>query len=181
MGGLAALASLAVLWSSQGVFQGGAGPFVAGAFVAFVLLVGVAFDLVGVSATAAAERPFHARASHRRPGAVQSLRLIRHADQVASVCLDLVGDVAGTLAGALGTAVAFRLAGGHAAGLFGAMAVAAIAGMNVGMKAVAKAIAVADPEGVMALVGEFLFFLERIGLPPLWANGGRKGGSDVRG
>jgi hypothetical protein len=179
MGVMSAAVSLVVLAVSQMGLGRGAGMVTAAAVVALVIAVGLVFDLVGVSCTAAAAEPFHARAAHRYPGAVQSLRLVRHADRVANFCLDFVGDVSGTLAGALGTAAVYSLAHGHSVLLWGSLAVAVIAGLNVGMKALAKAVAVADAEAVVTLAGEVLWALERLGMPPLLANG-RKGGTAGR-
>ena len=47
-----------------------------------VVLVGVAFDMIGTAVTAADEVPFHAMASDKKKGAKQSLMLIKNADRV---------------------------------------------------------------------------------------------------
>ena len=67
----------------------------------FVILLGIVFDLIGTAATAAKEEPFHAMASDRLPGSKKAIDLVRHADQVANFCNDLVGDICGTISGAI--------------------------------------------------------------------------------
>ena len=62
------------------------------------------FDIIGVAVTAAREEPFHAMAVDRVSGAQQAIRLVRHADKVATFTNDMIGDVAGTLSGAVAAA-----------------------------------------------------------------------------
>jgi len=171
MGLLSLAASLAVLWATQRpVLVGIGGVLFSVGVVALVLAIGIVFDVVGVSVTAASAEPFHARAAHGEPGAVQSLRLLRHADRVANFCLDFVGDLAGTLTGALATAAAYRLAGASDAVLWGSFAVGVVAGVNVGVKAVAKSVALGAATDVVRWTGEVLSWTERMGLPPLLAD-----------
>ncbi len=71
-----------------------------------IVATGIAFDLVGVAVTASGEVAFHAMAADRVAGAVQSIRLVRHADKVSSFCNDLVGDISGTVSGAAAAGIA---------------------------------------------------------------------------
>ena len=41
------------------------------------IAIGILFDIVGVAVTSADERPFHAMASHKEPGAREALRKLR--------------------------------------------------------------------------------------------------------
>lgn len=177
MGALSLVVSVAVLLVAQRPMSGAAGLGFSAVVVAFVIAVGLIFDMVGVAVAAAPAHPFHARAARDHAGAVQSLRLLRHADRVANFCLDFVGDVAGTLTGALATAAVYRVAGGSDVVLWGALAVGAVAGATVGLKAVAKAVALADSVAVVRLAGEVLSWTERLGLPPILARSrrGRRG------
>jgi hypothetical protein len=174
MGALSLLVSGAVVLVTQRALPGPAAVPVSVAVVGVVVALGLAFDMVGVSVAACPPEPFHARAARHHPGAVQSLRLIAHADRVANFCLDFVGDVAGTLAGALATGAAYRLSGGRPDPLWGAVAVGMVAGANVGLKAVAKTLALADAVAVVRLSGEVLFWTERLGLPPLFGGRSRR-------
>ena len=66
-----------------------------GAFI----LVGIIFDILGVAATSASEKPFHAMASRRVNGSKEALWLIRNAEKVSSFCNDVVGDISGIISG----------------------------------------------------------------------------------
>lgn len=133
----------------------------------FIILLGVIFDIVGVSATAGEEAPFHAMASNRLPGAKQAIWLVRNADSVSTFCNDLIGDVAGTLSGAVGVAIVLNLR--HLpAGLGGTLAntfmVALIAALTVGGKSLGKNFAISKSTSILTIVGRLLYSLERIGI-----------------
>lgn len=133
----------------------------------FIILVGVIFDIVGVSATAGEEAPFHAMASNRVLGAKQAIWLVRNADSVSTFCNDLIGDVAGTLSGAVGVAIVFNL-GSLSAGLGETLAntfmVALIAALTVGGKSIGKNFAISNSTTILIIVGRVLYSMERIGI-----------------
>ena len=88
----------------------------AGADIAMALLIlglfillGIAFDILGVAVTAADERPFHSAAAHREKGAKESLWLLRRASYVSSFCNDVVGDICGIVSGTTGAVIVTRL------------------------------------------------------------------------
>ncbi|MDQ7792981.1 MAG: hypothetical protein RDU89_01015 [bacterium] len=119
-----------------------------------IILLGVAFDIVGVAATRAQEPPFRAMASKRLPGAGQSLHLIRNADRVSTVCCDVIGDIGGTVSGAAGIAILLLLAGRRGHGpLPAALGVAAIASLTVLGKAIGKRVAIREANVIIRHVG----------------------------
>ncbi|NMB01846.1 MAG: hypothetical protein GX971_10120 [Firmicutes bacterium] len=132
----------------------------------FIILIGVLFDIVGVSATAGEEAPFHAMASNKVPGAKQAIWLVRNADQVSTFCNDVIGDVAGTLSGAVGVAIVFQLSA-YSAGLGGTLAntlmVALIAALTVGGKAMGKNFAISNSTTILIVVGRLIYSVEQIG------------------
>ena len=65
-----------------------AGLILACGVLAFFILLGIVFDIVGVAVTASDERPFHSMAARKVPGAREALRLIRRAKEL----LIAVGD-----------------------------------------------------------------------------------------
>ena len=128
-----------------------------GVLFAFIML-GILFDIIGVAVTAAEERPFHSMAAHRVPGAREALRLIRKANQVSSVCNDVVGDICGIVSGSTGAVIVVRL---HE--VFGwesvltSLAITALAsGLTICGKAVGKTFAIEKSTEVLRLVGRIL-------------------------
>ena len=83
-------------------------------FVAFIILlaivlIGIIFDIIGVAVTSADERPFHSMASRRVPGAQESIRLLRNAERVSSICNDVVGDICGVVSGSASATIAAQV------------------------------------------------------------------------
>lgn len=131
-------------------------PYVSALVILLVVLVGVASDIVGVSATRARETPFIARASKRIPGAREGLYLVRHADAVATIMLDLVGDLCGTVSGALAAGIVLEVSRAKAIAFETAVVVGIVSGLTIGMKALAKSFAVRRAEGVIIAAGRIL-------------------------
>lgn len=142
----------------------GAGLAVAFAVLLAFILLGIVFDIIGVSVTAADEKPFHSMAARKTPGAREALGLIRRADKVSSFCNDVVGDICGIISGSTGAVIVARLQ--LALDLVPAMvlslAVTALtSGLTIGGKALGKSFAIAKSTAVLQLVGRFLHLFSR--------------------
>lgn len=74
-----------------------------------VIVIGIIFDMVSMAVTIAEEKNFHAKASKKITGAKTSIKLIRNAPKVSSVCGDVVGDVCGILSGGIGAIIAMKI------------------------------------------------------------------------
>lgn len=74
-----------------------------------VIAIGILFDMIAMAVTFAEEKDFHAKASRKINGAKTSIRLIRNAPKVSSVCADVIGDVCGILSGSVGTIIAMKI------------------------------------------------------------------------
>lgn len=144
----------------------GAGLAVAFAVLAFFILLGILFDIIGVAVTAADERPFHSMAAHKAPGARQALRLIRKASKVSSFCNDVVGDICGIISGSTAAVIVVRLQAQFAlrgvwALLLTLVITALVSGLTIGGKAVGKTFAIEKSTTVLHLVGRFLHLFSR--------------------
>ena len=58
-----------------------------------IILVGIIFDIIGMAVASADEKPFHAMAARKVPGAREAISLLRSAERVSSICNDVVGEV----------------------------------------------------------------------------------------
>ncbi len=140
----------------------------AGLAVAFVvllsfILLGIVFDIIGVSVTAADEKPFHSMAARKTPGAREALNLIRKADKVSSFCNDVVGDICGIISGSTGAVIVVQVQSALGApGIVISLAVTALtSGLTIGGKALGKSFAIAKSTAVLQLVGRFLHLFSR--------------------
>lgn len=132
----------------------------------FIIAVGIVFDIVGVAVTSADEKPFHAMASRKIPGAREAIVLLRNAGKVSSICNDVVGDICGVVSGAASASIAARVL---SMGSFSwpqaiTLAMSAlVAGLTVGGKAVGKTIAINSCTRIVYLVGQGIAFVGRLG------------------
>ena len=144
--------------------------------LAFFILLGIVFDIIGVAVTAADERPFHSMAARKTPGARQALslirrankakeapRLLRSAERVSSFCNDVVGDICGIVSGSTAAVIVLRVQEVlpvrtplvTAAVSLGITAL--VSGLTIGGKAVGKTFALEKSTAVLQLVGRIMY------------------------
>lgn len=142
-------------------------PALAALLVVFLLVaVGIIFDILGTSVTAAELPPLNAMAAKKVPGARQALYLVKNADRVANFCNDVVGDVTGAVTGAAGATVALKLSahisGNWAEEVFTLLMVGLVAGLTVGGKAAGKTFAISSATSVVVAAGRVISWAEQI-------------------
>ena len=129
-----------------------------------IVLIGILFDVIGVAVTSADEKPFHSMAARKVPGAQESIRLLRNAERVSSICNDVVGDICGVVSGSASATIAgqilnhFEFSWPQAVGLIMS---ALVAGLTVGGKAVGKTFAIGSCTVIVQSVGKVIWWLRR--------------------
>ena len=127
-----------------------------------IVLLGIAFDIIGVAVTAADEKPFHSMASRKVSGAREALKLLRNSDRVSSICCDVVGDICGVVSGAASATIAALILSSMTIGwpqIVTLFMSALVAGMTVGGKAIGKGIAIGSATKIVQTVGKILYVL----------------------
>ena len=130
-----------------------------------IVLIGIVFDVIGVAVTSADEAPFHAMAARKVSGAKESIRLLRNAERVSSICNDVVGDICGVVSGSASAAIAAQiLSSGDFAipRLITLLMSALVAGLTVGGKAIGKTFAVNSSTNIVHFVGKCIYQLKHI-------------------
>ena len=125
--------------------------------LAFVIFIGIFFDIVGVAVTVANEDEFHAKATKKVAGSKSSIKLIRNAPKVANICADVVGDVCGVLSGAISALISMKI--GEQFGLnfdIQFLLSALVAALTVGGKALGKTVANNNSTKIVHCVGILL-------------------------
>lgn len=74
-----------------------------------VILLGIFFDIIGVSVTVANEEEFHAKATKKVKGSKDSIKLIKNAPKVANICADVIGDICGVLSGSISALISIKI------------------------------------------------------------------------
>ncbi len=75
-----------------------------------VIVIGVLFDMIGISVTVADINTFNSMASKRVKGATLAVRFIKNAEKLSSFCNDVIGDICGIISGALSSSISLALA-----------------------------------------------------------------------
>lgn len=128
---------------SNEVLSGG-GLLLSFAVLLGIVLLGIVFDIIGMSVTAAEEKPFHSMAAKKVPEASIAIWMLRRAERVSSICNDVVGDICGVISGSASAVIAARVVidmTPSLASVVQLMMSAVVAGLTVGGKAFGKAIA----------------------------------------
>ncbi|MCS1350789.1 hypothetical protein [Mechercharimyces sp. CAU 1602] len=141
-------------------------PWNGGLLVVFVIvIIGVAFDMLGLAAAAAREIPFHSMASRKIAGARHAIGVIRKADKFATFCNDVVGDISGIISGAAGAAVVVALVNDYdglsSRWFLEVGMVSVLSAFTVGGKALGKAYSIRYANEIIFRVGKFLYILEK--------------------
>lgn len=131
-----------------------------------IILVGIIFDIIGMAVASADEKPFHSMAARRVPGAQESIRLLRNAERVSSICNDVVGDICGVVSGSASASIAAQVLAKFDnfawPQLFVLIMSALAAGLTVGGKAIGKTYAVKSCTLIVHSVGKFIWGLRHI-------------------
>ena len=108
------------------------------------ILLGVLFDIIGVSVTTADEAVFHSMNSRKVKGASVAVKFKKNAEKVSSFCCDVIGDICGIVSGVAGTTIAtILITDFHFHALITGLVVAAIiASLTIGGKAIGKSFAI---------------------------------------
>lgn len=130
----------------------------------FIIILGVIFDIIGVAVTAAEEKPFHAKAAKKLPGAKIAVKLIKNADKVSNFCNDVVGDICGIVSGGIGALILAKIITilpKLNAALISAFIGAIIAAATIGGKAVGKSFAMKQSNKVIDRVSKIIYFIKK--------------------
>lgn len=108
------------------------------------IIIGILFDIVGVSVTTAEESVFHSMNSRKVKGANVAVKFKKNAEKVSSFCCDVIGDICGVISGAAGTAITAILVTKFNTNLLitGLLVTAIISSLTIGGKAIGKSFAI---------------------------------------
>ena len=159
---LAVALSAALSLASEAMLSG-AGLAIALFILCLFILLGILFDIIGVAVTAADPKPFHSMAAHKVKGAKESLKLLKNASTVSSVCNDVVGDICGIVSGT--TAAVIVVALGKLlpvqAALLSIVVTSVVSGLTIGGKALGKSFAIRSSTKVVHIVGRVIYIFHK--------------------
>ena len=134
-------------------------PLLVGIIITLLFIIlGILFDIVGVSVTSADEAIFHSMSSRKVKGATTAVRFKKNADKVSSFCCDVIGDVCGIISGASGTTITLILVETFKWNLVltGLIVAAIIASLTIGGKAIGKSFAINKSNIILYAFAKFI-------------------------
>lgn len=136
--------------------------------VFFIIIFGVFFDIIGLAAAVAKEKPFHSMASEKLNGAKEAIRIVRNADRFSNFCNDVIGDTCGIISGVASATVVIELVAtfGHSSDqyfhyIISVFFTSIVAALTVGGKALGKFLAINYSTEITLITGKFFFFTEK--------------------
>ncbi len=158
---LLAVSISAVLSLASSVALDGAGYALAIGVLCVFIVAGILFDMIGVAVTAADPKPFHSMAAHKEKGGKEAIRLLQNANQVSSVCNDVVGDICGIVSGTTAAVIAALLqqALNTTTVLVSIGITSLISGLTIGGKALGKTVAINECTSVVYRVARIMHTL----------------------
>ncbi|TFJ93717.1 hypothetical protein [Lentibacillus salicampi] len=136
--------------------------------VIIIVFIGVMFDMMGIAATAAVEKPFHAMAAEKVTGAKEAVNIIRNADKFASFCNDVIGDISGVVSGTASATVVLQIAIIYGEGdgsalqiILSVILTSFVAALTVGGKALGKYAAINASTKLIFFAGKVVAFIEK--------------------
>ena len=126
-----------------------------------IIFLGILFDIIGMAVATADEKPFHSMAARKVPGAQESIRLLRNAERVSSICNDVVGDICGIVSGTTSAVIVAALLRDFSTTsiLISIGVTALISGFTIGGKALGKTVAIKDCTAVVYRVARIMHAL----------------------
>ena len=130
-----------------------------------IILLGIVFDIIGVSVTAADEKPFHSMAAKKVPEAAIALILLRRAERVSSFCNDVVGDICGVVSGSASAVIAANAVVNMTFGwaqIVQLLMSAFVAALTVGGKAFGKSIAMGNSTQIIHAAAKIIYAFQSV-------------------
>lgn len=129
-----------------------------------IIIIGILFDLIGMSVASAKESPFHAKATKKHKGAKEAVYLIRNSSKVSNICNDVVGDICGIISGSIGALISVNISNIMNISIIitGLFISALIASLTVGGKAIGKKYASKKWIDIIYFAGSILHYIHPI-------------------
>jgi len=124
--------------------------------IIFFIVLGVIFDMVGISVTSAKQAPFNTMASKKIKGSKTAIKLLQNAEKVSAFCNDVIGDICNVITGAAGVVIATTISGHYNIDLLLTVLIinSVIAATTIGGKASGKAYAINKSEIIVYKVAK---------------------------
>ncbi len=122
------------------------------------IVLGILFDIIGVSVTSSDEAVFHSMNSRKVKGANVAVKFKKNAEKVSSFCCDVIGDICGVVSGAAATSIAAILVTKYHCDLLitSLIVTAIVSSLTIGGKAIGKSFAINKSDIILYEFAKFV-------------------------
>ena len=122
------------------------------------IVLGILFDIIGVSVTSSDEAVFHSMNSRKVKGANVAVKFKKNAEKVSSFCCDVIGDICGVVSGAAATSIAAILVTKYHCDLLitSLIVTAIVSSLTIGDKAIGKSFAINKSDIILYEFAKFV-------------------------
>lgn len=124
------------------------------------IFLGIIFDMIGVSVTAADITPMHSMSSKKIRGAKTAVSFKKNADKLSSFCNDVIGDICGIISGSAGVYIATKLSSILDINIIiiSLIITGLISALTIGGKAICKSYALNNSTSILFNFSKFISF-----------------------
>lgn len=129
----------------------------------FFILLGILFDIIGVSVTTADPKVFHSMNSRKVKGASIAVLFKKNSEKVSSFCCDVVGDICGVISGSTAVTIATLISKATSINVFlmTLVTTAVVASLTIGGKAIGKSFAINKCNIILYEFSKFISYFYR--------------------
>ncbi len=122
------------------------------------IALGILFDIIGVSVTAADEKVFHSMNSRKVKGADIAVKFKKNSEKVSNFCCDVIGDVCGVISGSTSVMIATLISNNlHLPLLLTTLFfTACVSALTIGGKAMGKSFAINKSDIILYEFSKFI-------------------------
>lgn len=137
--------------------------FIAIFITLFFIVLGIIFDMIGISVTVANLATFNSMATKKVKGAKIASKLIKNSEKTSSFCNDVIGDICGIMSGSTAVAISEALANSLSLSSFIVTLImtALVASLTIGGKALGKSIAINNSTRILYYFSKVLSVFTR--------------------
>lgn len=124
------------------------------------ILLGILFDIIGVSVTTADPKVFHSMNSRKVKGANIAVLFKKNSEKVSSFCCDVVGDICGVISGSTAVTIATLISKAISINIFlmTLITTAVVASLTIGGKAIGKSFAINKCDIILYEFSKFISY-----------------------
>ena len=124
------------------------------------IILGILFDIIGVSVTTSDEKVFHSMNSRKVKGANIAVLFKKNSEKVSSFCCDVVGDICGVISGSTAVTISTLISKATSVNLFfmTLLTTAIVASLTIGGKAIGKSFAINKCDIILYKFSKFVSY-----------------------